>query len=124
MSAPFGGFIGLSFARRRLPRRYDPDSHPSPGVDHNQKLTFRTGPEGDEPLLVLCLLLDREGKLIAEDGRRIREVDLVLPEIGLGLAAVPLIPFDCMHARTPTSRPLPAAAFVKARSCYAKPKRV
>jgi hypothetical protein len=107
MSAPFRCLIGSSFARRGFPRRDDPNFRASPGVDHDQDLSLGAGPEGDEPPFVLNLILDRDAELVAENGRRVRKVDLVLPGVFDGFAVTPLIPRDCMHARTLCQGPIP-----------------
>src|SRR5215203_861670 len=100
MSFIFVGLIGCSLTRSRFPRRDDPDLQLAPGIDHQQDLCRGAGTDGDEPPLARALVLDREGVLIRENGRRFGEIDAMLPEILLGFAAAPLIPLYCMHART------------------------
>jgi hypothetical protein len=79
MSFIFVGLIGCSLARSRFPRRDDPDLQLAPDIDNDQDLRRSTRTDRDEPPLVRALVLDRNGMLVGEDGRRFGEIDLVLP---------------------------------------------
>src|SRR6185295_19239344 len=104
--------IGSPLARCRLPSRDDANPITSPGVDDNEKVSRYAHSEDHEAVFIQARDLvghpDRE--FIAEDRRRIGEVDAVLLKIGCGLFRVPLIPFDGMHTCTPCQGDPPASS--------------